>query len=120
MIIKPSPGRALLFQPARAEGQPELDQPLACTVAFVHNDRLVNIGGIQADGTPFSATSVPLIQPDDPVPRGGYYAQWMPYQVVQASRDGSRRDEGPEERVDAPVGDSGTAVTDSGPRPTDH
>ncbi|OWY35285.1 hypothetical protein CEJ45_08410 [Herbaspirillum aquaticum] len=57
-------------------------------ISRVWNDRLINIGGFDADGKPFSATSVPLIQGDEPegqeLPQ--FYAEWMPYQKGQAAK----------------------------------
>ncbi len=59
------------------------DQKEAAFVAYVWTDRLINVGGVDRNGLPFSATSVPLIQDDEPAP-AGVYAEWMPYQRAMA------------------------------------
>lgn len=78
-VIHPTIGRVVWFQTDYDS------QPKAALVAFVHNDRLVNLGGFDASGQPFAATSVVLKQPNDPQPEFPF-AMWMPYQVAQAER----------------------------------
>jgi hypothetical protein len=60
-------------------------QPEAAFVTYVHSDRCINVGGFDANGSPFGATSVQLLQDDD-VSRGGTTAEWMPYQKGQAAK----------------------------------
>jgi hypothetical protein len=60
-------------------------QPLAATVAFVHSDRLINIGYLDANGIMNSATSVALAQEGDEWPTGPF-CMWMPFQIGQAKR----------------------------------
>lgn len=52
-------------------------------ITYVHNNRLINVGGFDLNGLPFAATSVQLLQDDDPVPYS-LYAEWMPYQKSTA------------------------------------
>jgi hypothetical protein len=86
-MISPSIGRVVWFTPAHA-GDPRHDvkQPLPALVSYVWNDRLVNLAAFDQNGAPLGATSVPLLQDDDPKPEGGYFASWMPYQVAQAKK----------------------------------
>lgn len=86
-MIKPTIGRVVWFQPAHMLGAPDKDQPYAASIAYVHGDRCINVGGFDANGTPFAACSVCLVQDDDAIPQAGYYAQWMPYQVGQAKQN---------------------------------
>jgi hypothetical protein len=58
-------------------------QPEVGLIAFVHDDRLINVAGFDMYGLPFALTEVTLLQDGDPVPDNGY-AQWMPYQVATA------------------------------------
>jgi hypothetical protein len=86
-MITPTVGRVVWFFPAdHGEGLAfRVPQPLSASVAYVWNDRLINIGGFDADGHAFSRTSVPLLQDDDLKPEGGFCA-WMPYQKGQAAK----------------------------------
>lgn len=83
-MIKPSIGRVVLFWP----GPPVHSevQPMPALVAFVHSDRLINVGGFDMNGNPIKATSVTLLQDDDVPPSVGPYAEWMPYQKGQAAK----------------------------------
>lgn len=87
-MIKPTVGRVILFHPGPGfTGCRASDgEPLPALVARVWSDTCINIGGFDANGVPFSATSVLLIQDDNPVPNGGHYAEWMPYQKGQAAK----------------------------------
>lgn len=92
-MIKPTVGRVLLFFPSFSyltqrgmEHTP--GQPMAATVAYVHNERLVNLSVVDHDGNQFGVREVPLIQEGEPLPADSkYHAEWMPYQVKQASKD---------------------------------
>ena len=80
-MISPAIGRVVLFHPAN-----EIlgAQPCPALVSYVHNDRLINIGGFGPNGELIAATSVILLQDGDGVVSGTPYAEWMPYQKVQA------------------------------------
>lgn len=89
--ITPTVGRVVWFYVAlngMASGffTPDEGQPLAAIVARVWNDRMVNLTVFDANGTPHSRTSVPLIQEGEDVPALGFYATWMPYQIGQAKK----------------------------------
>ena len=88
-MIQPSIGRVVWFQPPKAHNHPSRSQPFSASVAYVHGDRCINIGYFDENGVAHNATSVTLLQDDDPIPMGGYYAQWMPYQVGQAKKNES-------------------------------
>ncbi len=90
-MIQPTPGRVVLFNLngasfnaicAASDGA-----PLPALVARVWNDRMINVGGFDANGTPFAYTSLQLLQDDDEAPaEGTAYACWMPYQKAQAEK----------------------------------
>jgi hypothetical protein len=80
-MISPTPGRVVWFYP---NGEAKI--PLAAMVAFVHSDRLVNLGCLDANGCPFNATFVTLVQEGDERPAGPH-ATWMPYQIGQAKKE---------------------------------
>lgn len=96
-MIKPTVGRVVNFWPSlyNSGGHPDIVrhsddngkcQPFAATVAYVWNDRLVNLSFVDHDGIPFNATSVQLLQDDDVGPATGFYAEWMDYQKGQAAK----------------------------------
>lgn len=64
------------------------DQKEPALISYVYGDRMINVGGFDRSGTPFCATSVPLIQDDEPAPESGTYAEWMPYQKQVSSAKG--------------------------------
>ena len=88
-LIKPTVGRVLHFFPSSmymasrklAFGDPS--QPLAAVIAYVHNDKMVNLTVWDQNGLQFDVCSVPLIQEGDTVPLCSFYAAWMEYQKVQ-------------------------------------
>lgn len=81
-MIKPTIGRVVLvYRHPRVQPEPE-----PAFVCFVHTDRCINVGGFDANGAPFGATSVPLLQDDDVPPSGQTYAEWMPFQKGQAAK----------------------------------
>lgn len=83
MIITPTPGRIVwVYRPADTL---DATQPEAAVVTYVHSDHLINVAGWNANGTPFSYTSLTLVQPDEPKPAGNF-AAWMPYQKGQAAK----------------------------------
>lgn len=65
--------------PARA-------QPYAAIVVHVWHDRMVNLAYFDQNGVPKAETSVRLLQDDDTSYPNDNHAQWMPYQVGQASK----------------------------------
>lgn len=74
-IIKPSIGRVVYYR------DPELTEPQAATIAYVHSDTMVNLSVVNHSGTQFGETSVQLVQPGEPKPEGIGFCHWMPYQV---------------------------------------
>lgn len=76
-MIKPEPGRVVhvRFRTDRPD-----EQPLAATVAYVHNDRMVNVGFLDRSGKHGNLTSVRLLQDDDKPQGENCWAEWMPYQ----------------------------------------
>jgi hypothetical protein len=82
-MITPTVGRVVWYHaPGAAQGA----QPQAAIIAFVHNDTLVNLHVIDANGIASGATSVPLVQEGDATPSAGFYCEWMPYQKGQAAK----------------------------------
>lgn len=86
-MIHPSIGRVVWFQPSHMGGAPDAVQPYAALITYVWSDRMVNVAAFRPDGTQLAATSVTLLQDDDPIPQTGHYAQWMPHQVGQAKKN---------------------------------
>ena len=89
--ILPTVGRVVWFTPSRLTGDygfTHIDsrKPLDAIVAHVFNDGLVNLSVFDSNGTPFSRTSVPLVQEGEAKPEQGYFCSWMPYQVGQAAK----------------------------------
>jgi hypothetical protein len=82
-MIKPTIGRVVLVHRPYSIYR---EQPEPALIAFVWSDSCINVGGFDANGTPFSATSVQLLQDDDTAPTDGrVYAEWMPYQKAVAA-----------------------------------
>lgn len=82
-MIIPTVGRVVLVRNRHANrsGQPE-----AALIAFVHNDRLINVGGFDGNGLSFAMTSLRLVQEGDLVDDQSTYAEWMNYQKGQAAK----------------------------------
>lgn len=80
-MIKPTVGRVVLV--FNVHGLPS--EPVPALICKVWGDRMVNVGGFDANGLPFAWTSVQLVQEEDPVP-SGLHAVWMPYQKEQAKK----------------------------------
>lgn len=78
-IITPTVGRVVWYHNAAQQG------PFSAMIASVHSPRLVTLGGFDVDGTPFSATNVPLVQDGENPPLGSW-CEWMPYQKGQAAK----------------------------------
>lgn len=86
-MILPSIGRVVWVTRRDADGRSKSDQFETAQIAYVFGNRMINVGGFDRNGQPFAATSVVLLQDDDPTPTTGTYAQWMPYQQkVEADR----------------------------------
>jgi hypothetical protein len=86
IIIPPSVGRIVWFNPAPHDGLATLNgHPLAAIVAGVHNDRLVNLAVFDAYGNSQQRSNVQLVQPNEERPNHAH-ATWMPYQVGQAAK----------------------------------
>ena len=84
-MIKPTVGRVVWYYPS---GKSQLEagtQPLSAQVAYVHGDRMINIGYLDHNGTASSKTSVTLVQEGDEIPEHGF-CMWMPYQIGQAKK----------------------------------
>lgn len=96
-MIKPTVGRVVWFTPGATLPADFLlidpEQPCNAHIAYVWNDRLVNLTVSDHYGKTFNFTSVRLLQDDDAtsglpgfLPEFGYFAEWMPYQVGQAAK----------------------------------
>lgn len=84
-MINPTVGRVVWLY-----GAPGMNldhaQPFKADVAFVWNDRLLNVGYLDHLGQSRSVTSVVLLQDDDLKPQSRPFCVWMPYQVGQAKK----------------------------------
>lgn len=86
-MIKPTIGRVVWVY--NRFGAISKDQPEPALICYVHSDSLINAAGFDANGFPYSATSLPLFQglagegPTTP------HAAWMPYQQAQAQKHSS-------------------------------
>lgn len=92
-MISPTPGRVVWFHPHPSDPiyTAEDAAPLAATVAYVHNDRLINIGVLDHRGVHHSRLKVTLVQDGDTPPEGQWktpanHCVWMPYQRGQAAK----------------------------------
>ena len=90
-MIQPTVGRVVLFHPAaadRAHLAVNNGQPIPALICCVWSDTCINVAGFDANGAPFSRTSVLLVQ-DDTKPDHGY-AEWMPFQKSQAPKENAK------------------------------
>lgn len=99
-MISPTPGRMVYFHPGTHDSlraQVPDGRPLAGQIAYVWNDRMVNLQVLDTNGNPHSRTSVQLLQDDDKPSVCGEgvpgvtvlefgHACWMPYQLGQAAK----------------------------------
>lgn len=84
MPIKPTIGRVVIVKRGSPDAHPAGWPAL---VNRVWSDNCINVAGFNEWGTPFSFTSVRLLQDDEPAPAGDHwYAEWMPYQKAQAAK----------------------------------
>lgn len=81
-MISPTIGRVVLFHSDTHQS----DQEYPALISYVWGDRCINLGYFDATGRPGGATSVPLLQDDDPIPAFGCYAEWMSYQKAVAAK----------------------------------
>lgn len=79
-MIEPTIGRVVLVHRGTS------DQAEPALISYVWNDRLINVGGFDRNGTPFALTSLQLLQDSDVPSSGSQYAKWMPYQKEQAAK----------------------------------
>jgi hypothetical protein len=56
------------------------DQKEPALISYVWSDTVINVGGFNRDGVPFSHTSLRLVQDEAAPTDGTSYAEWMPYQ----------------------------------------
>lgn len=85
-MIKPTVGRIVLFTPSKHEPDTFIqEKQLAAIIAKVHSDKLVNLAVFDGHGVAHAKVSIPLLQDDDPVPKGAF-CQWMDYQKSQAGK----------------------------------
>jgi hypothetical protein len=88
-VITPTPGRVVWFRPnKRSQLADKHPDPFAAIIAFVHSDRMVNLGVFGRDGRTIAKQNVILVQEGDDIPTTDY-CQWMPYQLGQAKKHGS-------------------------------
>lgn len=81
-MIMPTIGRIVLVHRPGASPQPE-----PALITFIHSPELINVGGFDSNGNPFSCTSLPLEGGDETKrDQSLAYAFWMPYQKQAASR----------------------------------
>ena len=86
-MISPTVGRVVNFVPARESRVANWPgQPNVALIAYVWNDRMVNLACFDANGVHYAETSVRLLQDDDHRPWDGRYAYWMDYQKWQAAK----------------------------------
>jgi hypothetical protein len=84
-VIKPTVGRVVHYYP-HGKHPANGDQPMAAIVACVWSDTCVNLAIFDRNGCPIQQppTSVLLVQDGNPMPGGGHFCCWMPYQVAVA------------------------------------
>lgn len=84
-MIQPTVGRVVWYYPPRCA---TTQQPHAALIACVWSDTCVNLAIFDSNGVPYPQppTSVLLVQEGAPVPTGGNYCCWMPYQMGQAAK----------------------------------
>ena len=67
-MTKPIVGSMVHFTPGLGDGIPQLDQPLAATIAYVYNDREVSLTVSDVNGNTHGRLNVPLLQDGDEAP----------------------------------------------------
>jgi hypothetical protein len=82
-MITPTIGRVVwVIRPLESL---DIKQPEVGLVTYVHGDHCINVAGFNSNGTPFTLTSLWLVQDDEAKPEGNF-ACWMPYQKGQAAK----------------------------------
>jgi len=83
-MIKPTIGRVVLFNNNNRTGQ-----RVPALICHVHSDTLINVGGFDQYGMPFSYVNVTLCADgEECLP---YHAEWMPYQKEVARKEEEAR-----------------------------
>ena len=95
-MIKPTIGRRVWYWPNDYDFSKEDSadpfsggdraQPCDAGIAYVWNDRMINITVADHSGKMHARTSVRLLQGDDKPMPGEPYAQWMPYQATHGDK----------------------------------
>ncbi|WNO06035.1 hypothetical protein [Rhodoferax mekongensis] len=96
VIIEPTIGRMVWLRPDAAliaarginmvDSDPETAQPLSAQIVYVHDSYTVNLAGYDQYGYPFTATRVTLLTGNELTRPEGTYAEWMGYQLAQATK----------------------------------
>lgn len=86
-IISPTVGRIVLFHPEHNTRDSRFAYAPTCAaiIAKVWTDTCVNLTVFDANGEPWSRTSVELVH-DGMVAPNGNWCEWMPYQKGQAAK----------------------------------
>lgn len=80
-MIIPTIGRVILVHRGNSDqGEPAL-------ISYVWHERMINVGGFDKNGVPFSACGLELVQDDMAPANQDFYAEWMPYQKQQAAKE---------------------------------
>jgi len=95
-VIIPTVGRVVWYNPVPKDNLEQLadehgkrkEEPLVGIVLAVHSVTRVNLLVISAYGQTRFLSRVELWQGDNPRPTGHGYAEWMPYQIGQARKEG--------------------------------
>lgn len=88
-MIQPTIGRVVWYHPRPGEiglAVNDGSTPCAAIVAYVWNDRMVNLTVCDHNGQAQSRTSVRLLQDGEPPMPGTAYCEWMPFQKGQAAK----------------------------------
>lgn len=85
-MITPTVGRVVWLYGAYGTNI-DYNQPFAATVAFVFDDRSINVSYVDHIGLSHCVQSVMLLQDDDLKPEGEPFAVWMPYQRQAAKTE---------------------------------
>lgn len=88
-MSKPSIGRMVHFWPYREDAASGDVKPFAMTIAFVHSQTMVNLGGWDHNGRHCNATSVPLLRDGETIPRNGFYAAWPQHATAVTDKPGT-------------------------------
>lgn len=76
-MIKPTIGRVVWYWPGSRDPGPDAKgQPLAALVAHVHSDVLVNLFVVDANGNPYSKSSVRLVHAEDARPEAPGFCEF--------------------------------------------